>query len=169
MRGTGKLRVAGRLRESIVDGPGLRYVIFTQGCPHRCEGCHNTHTWPTDGGEEAEPEALLAEMQADGLLRGVTFSGGEPFLQADALAALARRARALGLDVWVYTGYTWEELRAADDPAWNGLLAETDVLVDGRYRREERSYHRRFRGSANQRLIDVSQSLAGGGVVLWEA
>ncbi|MDR0380605.1 MAG: anaerobic ribonucleoside-triphosphate reductase activating protein [Oscillospiraceae bacterium] len=168
MREAVGLRIAGRLRESIVDGPGLRYVIFTQGCPHRCEGCHNPHTWPPDGGEEAEPETMLAEMKADALLRGVTFSGGEPFLQADALAALARPARASGLDVWTYTGYTWEELRAAEDPAWNRLLAETDVLVDGRYHRDERSYRLRFRGSANQRLIDVPKSLAAGEIVLWE-
>jgi anaerobic ribonucleoside-triphosphate reductase activating protein len=168
LEGSAKLRAAGRVRESIVDGPGLRYVVFSQGCPHRCEGCHNPHTWPADGGEEVDPEVLLAEIQADGLLRGVTFSGGEPFLQADALAALARRVHALGLDVWTYTGYTWEELCAADDPAWNRLLAETDVLVDGRYRRDEQSYRLRFRGSANQRLIDVPQSLTAGGVILWE-
>ncbi|MDR3207524.1 MAG: anaerobic ribonucleoside-triphosphate reductase activating protein [Oscillospiraceae bacterium] len=161
------LRVAGVVKESIVDGPGLRYVIFTQGCPHRCEGCHNAHSWPTEGGQFRAVDALLAEIRHDSLLTGVTLSGGEPFLQARPLAALAQRVKALGLTVWLYTGYRWEELLAENDPHRLALLEHTDVLVDGRFDQTRKSYAARFRGSLNQRLIHVPQSLAQGRVVLW--
>jgi len=161
------LRIAGRLRESIVDGPGIRYVVFTQGCPHRCPGCHNPHTWPMEGGEETTVSSLLAEIRLDPLLQGVTLSGGEPFLQAGALAELAEAVRFEGLDVWTYTGYTWEELMENENPAWKLLLEQSDVLVDGRYEQLLRSYGARFRGSSNQRLIDVRNSLILGSAVLW--
>ena len=163
-----KLRLAGRVRESIVDGPGIRYVVFTQGCPHACPGCHNPRTWPPDGGEEKGIDELIEEVARDGLLRGVTLSGGEPFLQAAPLAVLARAVRSMGLDVWVYTGYTWEEIKRADKPQWNALLECTDVLVDGRFLEGEKSYGLRFRGSANQRLIDVPASLRENKPVIWE-
>ena len=163
-----RLRLAGWVRESIVDGPGIRYTIFTQGCPHRCPGCQNPHTWPAEGGQEIEISCLLSEIRHDELLRGVTLSGGEPFLQAAPLAILAKDVRALGLDVWVYSGYTWEEILAADNPSWNALLRTTNVLVDGRFVLELNSYGLRFRGSANQRLIDVGRSLTNGALVLWE-
>ena len=163
-----RLRLAGRVRESIVDGPGLRYVIFTQGCPHTCPGCHNPHTWPPEGGEETPVSLLLSEIRRDTLLRGITLSGGEPFLQAGVLAGLAQAARAGGLDVWTFSGYTWEELTEAQSPDWMSLLAQTDVLVDGRYVQARKTYKLRFRGSLNQRLIDVKKSLEAGRVIFWE-
>lgn len=161
------LRLAGRVRESIVDGPGLRYTIFTQGCPHHCPGCHNVHTWPSDGGNWVDTSEILREIRRDTLLQGVTFSGGEPFEQAEALVALAEQIREIPLGIWVYTGYTWEEIMAAENPAWHALLAQTDVLVDGRFVESEKSYALTFRGSANQRMLDVRASLTAGQPVLY--
>ena len=162
-----KLQLAGRVRESIVDGPGIRYVVFTQGCPHACPGCHNRHTWPPEGGEPVEVQTLLEEISKDQLLRGVTLSGGEPFLHARPLIGLAREVRRMGLDVWLYSGYTWEEILQSDDPSWPALLQNVDVLVDGRYLEAQYNFSLRFRGSENQRLIDVAKSLETGEPVLW--
>jgi len=162
------LRLAGRVRESIVDGPGLRYTLFAQGCPHRCPSCQNPHTWPLEGGEEIDIDTLRKEILSDSLLRGVTLSGGEPFLQAGVLSLLAQEVQAAGLDVWLYSGYTWEEILASGDPDWLALLRHTDVLVDGRFVWKQKTYGLRFRGSANQRLIDVKLSLEEGELILWE-
>lgn len=164
-----KLRVAGRVADSIVDGPGLRYALFTQGCPRACPGCHNPQTQPLEGGEETTVEAILAEIDADPLLDGVTFSGGEPFLQAAALAELAREIKKRDLNLAAYTGYLWEELRSANDPAWNALLAELDVVVDGPFVQALRSWTLKFAGSTNQRFIDVQRSLREGRVVELES
>lgn len=164
------LRVHGLVRESVVDGPGVRHVLFVQGCPHRCRGCQNPDTWDFSGGEEAGVGEVLAELERhmNPLVRGVTLSGGEPFCQAAALAELASRLRVRwpGLDLWVYTGYTWEELLALPDPAVRRLLALADVVVDGRFVLEERE-ELPFRGSRNQRLVDVRASLAAEHVVEW--
>ncbi|MDR1409789.1 MAG: anaerobic ribonucleoside-triphosphate reductase activating protein [Oscillospiraceae bacterium] len=161
------LRLAGVIRDSIVDGPGWRFVIFAQGCPHRCPGCHNPETHDAAGGYDAAPEMLLAEIRKNPLLHGITLSGGEPFAQAQAFADLARTVRALGLDVFVYSGYTFEELLAGADAqnGWLALLRESDTLVDGQYLAAERSLNLLFRGSKNQRLIDVKASLAAGRAV----
>ena len=161
------VRLANWISDSIVDGPGLRLTVFTQGCPHRCPGCHNPDTWDPAGGREVALEELEALLDQNPLLQGLTLSGGEPFLQAADCAALARSARARGLDVWTYTGHTWETLTAAARPDWEALLAATDVLADGPFVEARRSYAALFRGSDNQRLIDVRQSRASGGVVLW--
>lgn len=154
-----KLRVAGRVADSIVDGPGLRYALFTQGCPRACPGCHNPQTQPLEGGEETTVETILSEIDADPLLDGVTFSGGEPFLQAAPLAELAREIKKRNLNLITYTGYLWEELIAANDPDWNALLAELDVVVDGPFVRALRDWTFKFAGSTNQRFIDVPRSL----------
>ena len=161
------MRIASWISDSIVDGPGLRLTVFTQGCPHRCPGCHNPDTWDPAGGREVALEELEGLMDKNPLLKGLTLSGGEPFSQAADCAALARAARARGLDVWVYTGYTWEVLTAAGDPDWEDLLAAADVLVDGPFLLERRSYAALFRGSDNQRLIDVTKSWAAGRAVAW--
>ena len=154
--------------DSIVDGPGLRFTVFTQGCPHRCPGCHNPQTHDPEGGSWADTEDILAAAAENPLLDGITLSGGDPFLQPVPCLALAEGAHKIGLNVWTYTGYTWEALWEENAPEKIALLKETDVLVDGPFLLAERSLELRFCGSRNQRLIDVKKSLAEDKVVLWE-
>ncbi|WP_425060790.1 anaerobic ribonucleoside-triphosphate reductase activating protein [Sporomusa carbonis] len=169
-----KIRIAGITEESIVDGPGLRIVVFTQGCPHKCQGCHNPDTHDVNGGYTADIDGLYNHIQKNAvrnkLLRGVTFSGGEPFLQAGPLACLAKRLRSQGLDIVTYSGFTFEQLAAmaVERKSVGQLLKQTDILVDGLYRETERDLGLAFRGSRNQRLIDVPATFAAGQVVLWE-
>lgn len=167
-RASHELRLFGVVEESIVDGPGIRYVIFTQGCPHHCPGCHNPQSWPTEGGETRDIEELFVDIATNPLLSGVTFSGGEPFEQAGALATLAKKIKAHGLHLMTYTGYLFEDLIARNDDAMNALLALTDVLVDGPFVMAQRDLTLSFRGSRNQRLIDVAQTRLAGQVVLAE-
>lgn len=165
-----KLRVAGIVAESVVDGPGIRYAIFTQGCRHDCKGCQNPQTHDFEGGYVVDTDDLFDEMMADPLIKGVTFSGGEPFEQPAPLAELAAKVHAAGRDVIAYTGYTYEQLLAkeAAEPAVMALLRETDVLIDGRFVLEQLDLELKFRGSTNQRVIDVPKSLAAGEVVTFE-
>lgn len=158
------LRIAGLVPDSIVDGPGLRFTVFVQGCPHRCDGCHNPGTWHAEGGRDIAVEEIYARILAQPLLDGVTLSGGEPFRQAAVLAPLARACRARGLHVLCYTGYTWEELVAGAGchQGRHDLLAQIDQVVDGRFDLTRRSLGLRFRGSTNQRVIDVQASLRSG-------
>ena len=151
-----KLRIAGIVDDSVVDGEGMRLTVFTQGCPHHCPGCHNPDTHDFQGGRETTPEAIIAEIDKNPLLSGVTFSGGEPFMQPAPLARLAKDVHARGLDVWSYSGYTLEELMDRHNPAINALLEEIDVLVDGKYLEEQRDLTLSFRGSRNQRIIDLN-------------
>ena len=156
-----KLRLAGVIRESIVDGPGIRMTIFTQGCPHHCKGCHNEQTWDFEGGYDSSTECILEEAQKDPILRGLTFSGGEPFCQAEALSALAKEAKEKGYDIFCYTGFTFEKLVSEFDthPEYKELLTYCDWLVDGPFVLSERSLMLKFRGSKNQRILDVKKSL----------
>lgn len=152
-----QIRIAGKVDESIVDGPGFRYAVFTQGCRHHCPGCHNPETHDFEGGFPADCRELLEEMADNPLLDGLTLSGGDPFEQVPASAFLARGARALGLNVWVYSGYTFEQLYRRPD--CRELLTACDVLVDGPFVLAQRTLELRFRGSRNQRLIDLPASL----------
>ena len=161
------LRLAGFAGDSIVDGPGIRFTTFCQGCPHHCPGCQNPETWPFEGGFEVTPEDVVEHVKRNPLTRGVTFSGGEPFAQAAAHAELARQLKAAGYEVASYTGYTFEQLLEEQDPAKLDLLQQLDILVDGPFRQEELSLELRFRGSANQRILNVPQSLAQSKAV-WE-
>ena len=154
--------------DSIVDGEGLRAVIWTQGCPHGCPGCHNPQTHPFDGGTSVASEILLKQLKAHFYLDGVTFSGGEPMAQAAACGELAQAVHQLGMNVWCYTGYTWEALMEAQDPDQRTFLEQIDVLIDGPFLLAQKSLNFRFRGSANQRLIDVKASLKAQRVVLAE-
>lgn len=154
------LRVAGTVAESIVDGPGLRYTIFVQGCPHGCPGCHNPQTHDFAGGADMTVQAILDDIARFPYLGGVTLSGGEPFCQAQALAVLARALREKGKHIMAFSGYTFEELLALDDPGVLALLEQLDLLVDGRFELAARSVELRFRGSSNQRVLDVPASLA---------
>ena len=162
--------IAGIEPESIVDGPGYRYTIFTQGCPHNCPGCHNPETHPLEGGTKVEIEQIFAEVKVKPVLRGVTFSGGEPFLQAKPLAALAKCIHSIGKTVITYSGYTYEYLceYATEENGWADLLEQTDYLIDGPYIEEQASLEIKFRGSRNQRIIDIKRTRQLGSVVCAE-
>ena len=158
-----KLRIAGTVNDSIVDGPGIRFAIFVQGCPHNCEGCHNPQTHDFSGGEDSDTDSLLERIKGNPLLDGVTFSGGEPFCQAHALAHLGRQVKSLGMNVITYTGYTFEELYAnRDKNGWGELLEVTDYLIDGKFILAQKDWNIKFRGSTNQRYIDCQASLQSG-------
>lgn len=163
------LRIAGTVRDSIVDGPGIRYVIFTQGCPHHCEGCHNPQTHDFNGGEVADTEAILEEIFANRLVSGVTFSGGEPFCQAEALVSIAEVLKARGKHLMIYTGYLLEELQKMPDSGVQRLLELADILVDGRFVLAQRNLTLPYRGSENQRVIDMVKTRAAGEVVLYQS
>lgn len=156
-----EIRIAGTVCESIVDGPGFRYVVFVQGCPHNCEGCHNPETHDFSGGKVVDTDDLFAECVGDPLHDGVTFSGGEPFCQAKALYYLGKRFKERGLSLMCYSGWTFEEIleKAKTEEFVGKLLSITDILVDGKFVLDKRSLALKFRGSANQRLIDVPESL----------
>ena len=157
-----KIRIAGLVKESITDGRGIRYTIFTQGCPHGCKGCHNPDSHDPCGGYIADTDDMLREIKADPLLKGVTFSGGEPFIQPVPLTELARKVHGIGKDVTVYSGWTYEELCTMNSPEVQALLDESDVLVDGRYDEALRNLELSFRGSENQRLIDLNATRENG-------
>ena len=162
------MRMYGLEQNSYVDGPGIRMAIFFQGCLHKCEGCHNPGSWPMYGGEKVDTNDLMKKMANDPLLDGITLSGGEPFLQPQPALALARFARQKGLSVWCYTGYTFEQISEWQDNR-KTLLQNIDVLVDGPFKLEEKSLDIPWRGSRNQRLVDVRKSLEKGEVVLYDA
>ncbi len=156
-----EIRIAGTVQDSIVDGPGLRYVVFVQGCPHNCEGCHNPKTHDFKGGRLTDTEELFNECVSNPLTKGVTFSGGEPFCQAEALYELGKRLKEKGYHIMCYSGWTFEELlkKSEKEEYVKKLLDITDILVDGRFVLSERSLMLTFRGSRNQRIIDVQKSL----------
>lgn len=163
------IRLYGAAPDSIVDGPGLRYAVFVQGCTHGCPGCHNPDSQPAEGGTSTAIADLLADIHANKLISGVTLSGGEPFEQPAPCALVARTLKDEGYNVWTYSGYLYEDLlaRAQDDPAVAALLDATDVLVDGPFVEAQKSYTLKWRGSANQRLIDIPRSKVAGAPVLW--
>lgn len=162
------IKIAGVVNDSIVDGEGFRFAIFTQGCHHNCPQCHNPQTHDVNGGHEVDTDELLAQICENPLLSGVTFSGGEPFLQARPLAELARKIHEHGLDITTFTGYTLEQLRQMNDEDVNALLEQTDVLIDGPFVAEKKDISLRFRGSSNQRIIDMNETRRTGQITLVE-
>lgn len=184
----------GTVPDSIVDGPGLRYAVFVQGCSHGCPGCHNPESQPAEGGTETTLTALLADIRANGLVHDVTLSGGEPFEQPKACAALAAELKRNGYGIWCYTGYLYDDLAGraeaartqqaqreeagltgnaltegiADDLAVGDLLDSIDVLVDGPFVESRKSLELKWCGSSNQRLIDVPATRRAGSVVEWQ-
>ena len=160
------IKIAGTVNDSVVDGDGYRFTIFTQGCPHHCAGCHNPQTHDFTAGRLADTDKLLAHIRDNILLAGVTFSGGEPFCQPRPLTELAQKLHAHHLDVWSYSGYTLEELQQMHNPDVDALLAEIDVLVDGRFDETQRDLTLAFRGSRNQRVIDMQATRKTGSLVL---
>lgn len=157
------MRIAGIVRDSIVDGIGIRDVIFVQGCPHHCRGCHNPESWNVNGGEEYSIESIV--NLAKNSPYDITFSGGDPLYQVDELKAVIGQIYQ-NKGIWVYTGYTWEEIMESD--TLKSVLPYIDVLVDGRFEEDKRNPELVFKGSENQRIIDVQKSLKENKIVLWE-
>lgn len=163
-----KLRIAGIEPESFVDGPGIRFSIFTQGCSHNCLGCHNPQTHDFNGGHDISLAELLSMIEENPLLDGVTLSGGDPMFQAKTLVPLAREIKERGLNLVIFSGFTYERLMALKDekPECLELLTFADILVDGPFILAQRCLDLKFRGSKNQRLVDVQASLSAGRAVL---
>ena len=153
-----KIRIAGITEDSIVDGPGLRLTVFVQGCPHNCKGCHNPETHRFDGGQLMDTSDIIAKMDANPLLDGITLSGGEPFRQVSGCIELAMAAHVRGLNVWCYTGYTVEAIMQGRNPGMRKLLKHIDVLVDGPYIESHRTLELPWRGSTNQRIITLRRN-----------
>lgn len=159
------IRLASDLQQdSIVDGPGIRMVLWTQGCLHQCPGCHNPHTHDLKGGKLYDVDTIISEMRESRLQSGLTLSGGEPFLQAEALLPIVKAAKQMHLNIWAYSGFTYEELW--NDPVKKKLLMELDVLVDGKFIQDQKDHRLVFKGSKNQRIIDVKRSIEEGYVIL---
>ena len=158
------LELSGIVSDSIVDGPGIRTTIFSQGCPHHCPGCHNPDTWAFGCGTQIPVEAVVEIVESNPLCRGVTFSGGEPFAQAEGFARLARVLKEKGSEIASYSGYTFEELLRGSE-AQKELLRSIDILIDGRFILAQKSLEIAFRGSQNQRILDIKKSLAEGRAV----
>ena len=157
--GKSSLQLSGIAPESFVDGPGIRYVIYTQGCFHKCPYCHNPESWEIDAGKEFSVREIIRLIKKHKKnIQGVTFSGGEPFLQAGELAEIAQEVHQIDLDVVTYTGFTYEQLIEKNDVSVNALLFASDILIDGKYIHELRSPTLQFRGSSNQRIIDIAQT-----------
>jgi len=163
-----EIRLSGVVNDSIVDGPGIRLTVFTQGCPHHCPDCHNPQTHDPQGGFVGDTDLIVAALADNPLLDGVTLSGGEPLDQPIACKQIAENAKQIGLNVWAYTGYLWEQLLDAGNPDVLQLLQQIDVLIDGPFLKDQRSLELLFCGSKNQRIIDVKKSLKSGNIILWE-
>ena len=162
-----QIRIAGVVRESIVDGPGFRYVIFTQGCPHKCPGCHNTHTHDYNGGKLIDIDLIIKDIEKNPMLKGITLSGGEPFEQAKLCAELVSKLNN-NLHIMAYTGYTYEYLieNANSQNGYLELLSKIDILIDGRFVLKLKNLNLDFRGSSNQRAIECKESLKQNKIIL---
>ena len=159
------LDLSGIVGDSIVDGPGIRTTIFSQGCPHHCPGCHNPETWEFGCGTPMSEERIVEIVRSNPLCRGVTFSGGEPFAQAESFAKLAKLLKDKGYEVASYSGYTFEALLRGTQEQ-RKLLESIDVLIDGPFIQNQKTLELAFRGSRNQRIIDVPKSLSAGTAVV---
>ena len=164
-----QIRLAGIVKESVVDGPGIRMVVFVQGCPHHCPGCHNENTQDPFGGYLSTVQEVIDQLPSNPLVTGMTFPGGEPFMQAGALAVIGKAAKQRNLSVFTYTGFVFETLleQSRNNPDIAALLAITDVLIDGPFLLEQRDISLAYRGSSNQRLLDLPASLQQGKPVEW--
>lgn len=160
-----KIRLASFVSDSIVDGEGIRSVIFTQGCPHNCPGCHNQKSIPFDGGSLIEIDDVIEQVLSANHKK-VTFSGGEPFVQAEQLYYIAKALKEEGYNLWSYTGFRYEALLRLKDPYVMKYLSLLDIVIDGRFMIRLRNLAALYRGSTNQRIIDVQASLAKGQVVV---
>ena len=165
-----QIKLAGIVPESIVDGPGYRFAVFAQGCPHNCAGCHNPHTHDANGGKIYDTEKIINQIYEYPLTDGVTFTGGEPFCQPEEFSELAKRLNEAPApqrhNIYCFTGYNFEDLLKSENPAVYELLGRIDVLIDGRFIREQMSHELKFKGSKNQRVLDCKESLKQGKAVV---
>ena len=161
------IRLSGIAYESLVNGPGMRRVFFSQGCKHNCKGCFNPDTHDFNGGEDRNMDDLIKDVIENPILRGVTFSGGDPWEQADKFAYMAKAFKEHRLSVWSYTGYKFEYIleHKNERKGWSELLNNIDVLVDGKFEEDIIEDGLKFRGSSNQRIIDIKESLKQGKVI----
>lgn len=151
-------RLAGEIKHSLVNGPGIRYVVFFQGCPHHCEGCQNPETHDISGGIEANTDDVMERILKAKFLDGVTLSGGDPLMQPEACGLIAKASHEMGLSVWVYTGWRMEDVLGNTHK--RDALRYVDILVDGKFISALQGEGTLFRGSSNQRFIDVQKSLS---------
>ena len=151
-----KIRLAGIIENSINNGEGIRKVIFAQGCKHHCKGCFNPSTHDFNGGYECDTDKIIERINNDYMIDGVTFSGGDPFEQAEAFAEIAKNINP-ELNIWCYTGYTLQEIidKANEKPEWVDLLTQIDVLVDGKFAEDKKDRNLKFKGSSNQNIIQL--------------
>lgn len=158
------MNIAGFYNESISNGKGIRAVLFVSGCPHRCKGCHNPQTWDGENGSPFDMEEYIKAIKDNPLLDGVTLSGGEPFLYPGELIPFIKRIKALGLNVWSFSGFTYEELIKDKERA--PMLRLVDVLIDGLYNESLKDKSPSYKGSFNQRIIDVGTSISSGKIAI---
>ena len=165
-----QVRLSGIAFESLVNGPGLRRVIFAQGCIHNCKGCFNPDTHDMQGGQMMDMDKIIDDVKSNPMIRGITFSGGDCLEQADKFAYMAKKFKELGLNIWCYTGYTYEYILENRDKrvGWNELLNSIDALIDGEFEESKRDMSLRYKGSSNQRIIDVKESLKDDRIVIIE-
>jgi anaerobic ribonucleoside-triphosphate reductase activating protein len=163
-----KIRLAGIVYESLVNGPGIRRVLFSQGCEHNCEGCFNKETHSFNDGKLMDMDDIIKGIRENPMLSGITFSGGDPFEQADKFAYIAKNIKKPDFDIWCYTGYTYEFIIENLDKrlGWKELLSSIDILVDGKFELDKYKSNLKYRGSSNQRIINVQESLKTGKVII---
>lgn len=152
------IRLSGTISESIVDGPGMRYVIFTQGCPKRCFMCHNEETQSLTGGHFESMDNLVENWRKNPLLSGITISGGEPFIQPKEVLYLVNKALETNLNIVLYSGFYYHELKAMKNKYVNEILSKAHYLIDGPFEYQLKNLNILFRGSTNQRIIDLKES-----------
>lgn len=162
------IRLSGIAYESLVNGPGIRRVFFSQGCNHNCKGCFNPETHDFSGGEEKNINELIEDVYKNPMIKGITFSGGDPFERAEEFAYMAKAFKKKNLNIWSYTGYTFEYIidNLDERNGWKDLINNLDVLVDGRFEEDKAVEGLKFRGSTNQRIIDVKESLRTGNIII---
>jgi len=162
------IRLSGIAYESLVNGPGIRRVFFSQGCNHNCKGCFNPETHDFSGGEEKNINELIEDVYKNPMIKGITFSGGDPFERAEEFAYMAEAFKKKDLNIWSYTGYTFEYIldNLEKRSGWKDLIYNLDVLVDGRFEEDKAVEGLKFRGSTNQRIIDVKESLRTGNIII---
>jgi anaerobic ribonucleoside-triphosphate reductase activating protein len=161
-----KVRIAGVSKESVVDGPGIRYVIFAQGCRHNCMGCHNPETHDFNGGYEIDADYLIKEIENTRHIDGVTLSGGDPFYQSEAFSYITEKLKEKDINIIAYSGFTYEQI--IENSKLEKMLQNIDVLIDGPFILNNRTLSIPFRGSSNQRAIDVNKSKKGNNPVVFE-